>query len=123
MLQLKMPTQCALCCSIFSFVGMIFCIFIGSLFILQPQFVPGLRISSSSAALNCYLTGAMYGLVFGFAVVSLRKQYAVRRDLIHGDHHKLQYQVLDLSAYPSDDALAQDADSSPGKSPQVAKRT
>ena len=83
---------------------MIFCIFIGSLFVLQPQFIHGLTISSSKAALNCYITGGLYGLVFFIAVVSLRKKYATRRDLIQGEHRQ-SYQMLEPFDFDYEDHM------------------
>lgn len=64
----------------------------------------GVTINSTSAALNCYVTGAFYGCAFLAAVLSLKRKYAMRREITHGSHNS-SYQKLEPFQFEMEDHM------------------
>lgn len=61
--------------------------------VLQPRYMPGVD-NTSSAAVNCYITSALYGIVFLVALFYVKRYRAARRELIQGGY-ETAYQKLD----------------------------
>eukprot|EP01039_Chlorochromonas_danica_P004034 gene4031-4412_t len=89
--------DCAKCCSIFSFSGLIFLLIIGSLLQKQPLYIKGPK-DSAQAAQNCYEGALIYLGTFVLSVAywifdSLKKKAAAalagtsesRRQRVQGD--------------------------------------
>lgn len=57
--------------AVLSAAGMLLLPLLGLLLRFQPQFVHGLHVSASSAEVNCYISGGLYGAVFVACSIAL----------------------------------------------------